>query len=114
MHENREFGEYVVEGRDCTHMERAYFFEEGQFNPFDFFLEGPQWLNPHEFEVGESKTFIVLLDWKEGASKDWAVTAWGTRGEVRVENLNGQESDHLPSINDPDRHQSGMLDWGIL
>ena len=49
MHESRGFGEQVAEGRDCTHMERAYFFEEDMFNPFDFFLEGPQWLNPHEF-----------------------------------------------------------------
>ena len=45
----------------------------------------------------------MLLDFEYEAAKDWAFTAWGTRGDVKVEHLGGQVSDHLPNINDNDR-----------
>ena len=60
-------------------------------------------MNPIRLGAGDSITYVVLLDFEYGAAKDWAFTAWGTRGDVKVEHLGGQVSDHLPNINDNDR-----------
>jgi len=59
--------------------------------------EGDMWLPPVELEAGQSKTIKVYFDWTiKGATRDWSVTAWGTKGSVSVTESNGLKSSKMP------------------
>ena len=62
--------------------------------------------------AGAARTFTVLLDWEDGAARDWAFTAWGEDGDVTVTNLDGTTTDHLPNLHDANRGQPEELTWG--
>ena len=63
-------------------------------------------------QAGQTRTFKVLLDWADGAARDWAFTAWGEDGDVTVTNLDGTTTDHLPNLHDANRGQPEELNWG--
>ena len=56
-------------------------------------------------QAGTARTFTVLLDWEDGAARDWAFTAWGESAEVTVTNADGSSTDHLPNLHDGQRGQ---------
>ena len=62
--------------------------------------------------AGAARTFTVLLDWEDGAARDWAFTAWGESAEVTVTNADGSTTDHLPNLHDANRGQPEELTWG--
>ena len=59
---------------------------------------GAVWTDAMTFAAGETREFIVLLDWERAnVAKDWSLTAWGTTGNVVVRNKNTSIlSDHMP------------------
>ena len=59
---------------------------------------GAVWTDSMTFAAGETREFIVLLDWdRANVAKDWSLTAWGTSGSVTVRNKNTSIlSDRMP------------------
>ena len=59
--------------------------------------DGSIWLDPIYFKAGQTEVFQLILDFKSGTvlSKDWAITAWGTKGSISVNHVSGIQTDHL-------------------
>ena len=64
--------------------------------------EGAVWTDAMRFTPGQTKEFIVMLDWtRDNVVKDWSLTAWGTAGDVSVAYKdNGYTTDKMPEYTD--------------
>lgn len=55
-------------------------------------------------KAGEKVEILVEFNfWRRGVTKDWSVTAWGEKGEVKVWHKKGIESDNWSFT--PIKHQ---------
>lgn len=66
---------------------------------------GAAWTDAISFTAGETKEFVVMLDWtRDNVAKDFSLTAWGTSGvtkSVEVKNKNASiVTDHMPQYTD--------------
>ena len=61
------------------------------------FTNGDGWLPSLDFDAGEEVMITVEFNWvRQGVTKDWALTAWGTDGgAVYVRHDKGYESKHF-------------------
>jgi hypothetical protein len=63
------------------------------------FWNDARWMDPIEFKAGEKMTFYVELDLnRDEISPDWAVTAWGESGEIKITVDAKGESDKFPYV----------------
>ena len=52
-----------------------------------------------QMAAGQTITFTADWNWVDANySKDWSVTAWGSKGNVTITHKNGLNSDKLPYI----------------
>ena len=55
------------------------------------------WIKPVYMEAGTTRTLNLLFDWtREAITKDWSATAWGEKGEVKVEHNDKIPTNHMP------------------
>ena len=60
------------------------------------FTSGAGWLPSLDLEAGEEIEIRMELNFeRRGITKDWSVTAWGTKGPVQVRHASGIESRHF-------------------
>jgi hypothetical protein len=56
-------------------------------------------MDPIEFKAGEEMVFYVELDLnRDELSPDWAISAWGESGEIKIRVDGKEESDHFPYV----------------